>query len=149
MPDATSSTANSSSTSPGGQRPRREFRNLNLNDLSSYRLPPAGIVSILHRVSGALLFVVGIPVLLFLFQNSLRSEIGFDRYHAIVSSIPVRLVLLVLIWALVHHLIAGIRFLLLDVHVGVEKPKSAQSAKIVLGLSVAITVLIALAMFVF
>lgn len=147
MPDAPSSTATSAGAAAPGQRPRREFRNIGIADITRYRLPLAGIVSILHRVSGALMFLVGIPVLLYLFQNSLRSELSFDRYLATVSSIPVKLFLLVLLWALIHHLIAGIRFLLLDLHIGVQKAQSATGAKVVLVVSIVLTLLVALRLF--
>lgn len=144
MPDATSSTTPSAR---GGRpapspRNRREFRNIGIGDITRYRMPFAAIVSILHRISGALLFLVGIPVLLYLFQNSLRSEISFDRYLAAVSSIPMKLVLMVLLWGLIHHLVAGIRFLLLDLHIGVDKAQSALGAKAVLVVTVVLTLLV-------
>lgn len=149
MPDAPSSTAPSASAGrpAPGQRARREFRNIGIGDITRYRMPLAAIVSILHRISGALLFVVGIPVLLYLFQNSLRSEISFDRYLAIVSSIPMKLVLMVLLWGLIHHLVAGIRFLLLDLHIGVDKSPSALGAKVVLIVSVVLTLVVWLRLF--
>jgi succinate dehydrogenase / fumarate reductase cytochrome b subunit len=78
---------------------RPEFRNIHISQILSYRLPPAGIVSILHRLSGVLLFLVGIPFCLYLLQQSLTSEISFESYRAIVGSIPGKLVLLVLLWA--------------------------------------------------
>ena len=56
---------------------RPQFRNIQVSQILSYRLPPAGIVSILHRLSGALLFLVGIPFCLYLLQQSLTSEISF------------------------------------------------------------------------
>lgn len=133
------------------RQPRPEFRNIGLQEVTGYlfRMPLAGWVSILHRVSGALLFLFGIPTVLYLLQDSLRSEVGFNRYQAILASVPVKLLLLVLIWALVHHLIAGIRFLLLDIGIGVAKPASALGAKIVLLSSLSLTALLALALFLF
>ena len=151
MPDAPSSMTTSPSANAGGgaqgQRQRREFRNIGIGDITRYRMPMAAIVSILHRISGALMFLVGIPVLLWLFQSSLRSEVSFERYLSAVSSFPARLVLLVLLWALIHHLLAGIRFLLLDMHIGIDKPRSAASAKVVLIASVVLTLLVALRLF--
>ena len=151
MSDAPSSTATSPSTRSGGAaqgpRSRPEFRNIGIGDITRYRMPMAAIVSILHRISGALMFLVGIPVMLYLFQNSLRSEVSFERYLSAVSSFPAKLVLLVLLWALIHHLLAGIRFLLLDLHIGVDKPRSAASAKSVLIISVVLTLLVALRLF--
>jgi succinate dehydrogenase / fumarate reductase cytochrome b subunit len=126
---------------------RPEFRNIHISQILSYRLPPAGIVSILHRISGALLFLVGIPFSLYLLQQSLTSEISFESYRSIVGSVIGKLVLLVLIWAFVHHAIAGIRYLLLDRHVGIVKESSRLSAQIVLGASLLITAVLALKLF--
>lgn len=129
------------------RKPRPVNRNLALGDLLSYRLPISGIVSILHRISGALLFLVGIPFTLYLFQKSLTSELSFQTYRAVVGSIPGKLVLLVLIWAFVHHLVAGIRYLLLDLHIGIGKEEAMLSSKIVMGVSLAITAVCALKLF--
>jgi succinate dehydrogenase / fumarate reductase cytochrome b subunit len=126
---------------------RPEFRNIQVSQILSYRLPPAGIVSILHRLSGALLFLVGIPFCLYLLQQSLTSEISFESYRAIVGSIPGKLVLLVLLWAFVHHAIAGIRYLLLDRHMGILKESSRLSAQIVLVVSLLLTAVLGLKLF--
>ena len=146
MPDAPSSPATSASPA-SRRRDRPEFRNIGIGDITRYRMPMAAIVSILHRISGALLFLIGIPVMLYLFQNSLRSEVSFDRYLATVSSVPMKLVLMVLIWGLCHHLVAGIRFLLLDLHISVDKAPSALGAKIVLIVGVVLTLLVWLRLF--
>ena len=129
------------------QKARPQYRNIGVNQIVSYRLPPAGIVSILHRISGALLFLLGIPFSLYLLQESLTSELSFQSYRAIVGSIPGKLVLLVLIWAFVHHAVAGIRYLLLDRHVGIQKESSRSSAQIVLGVTVVLTLVLALKLF--
>jgi succinate dehydrogenase / fumarate reductase cytochrome b subunit len=131
--------------SPGARRP--EFRNIHVTQILSYRLPPAGIVSILHRVSGALMFIVGFPFILYLFQQSLISEISFDTYRQVVSHWFAKLVLLALAWAFLHHLCAGVRYLFLDMHVGVDKAASASSARVVLGGSLLLTMLVALRIF--
>lgn len=129
------------------QKARPQYRNIGVNQIVSYRLPPAGIVSILHRISGALLFLLGIPFSLYLLQESLTSELSFQSYRAIVGSIPGKLVLLVLIWAFVHHAIAGIRYLLLDRHVGIQRDASRTSATAVLGITIALTAILALKLF--
>jgi succinate dehydrogenase / fumarate reductase cytochrome b subunit len=129
------------------QKARPQYRNIHVSQILSYRLPPAGIVSILHRVSGALLFLVGIPFSLYLLQQSLNSEISFESYRAIVGSIPGKLVLLALIWAFVHHSVAGIRYLLLDRHVGIQKMAAAKSATAVLGITAVLTVILGLKLF--
>lgn len=126
---------------------RPEFRNIHVSQILSYRLPPAGIVSILHRLSGVLLFLVGIPFCLYLLQQSLTSEISFESYRAIVGSIPGKLVLLVLLWAFLHHAIAGIRYLLLDRHMGILKESSRLSAQIVLIVSLLLTAVLGLKLF--
>ena len=128
-------------------QPRPKFRNIHVTQLAQYRLPPAGIVSILHRISGALLFLVGMPFLLYLFDQSITSEISFERYRAVVSHWFAKLVLLALIWGYFHHFIAGIRYLLLDLHVGIDKASSRTSAVTVLGLSLVLTAIAALKLF--
>ncbi|HWS73639.1 MAG TPA: succinate dehydrogenase, cytochrome b556 subunit, partial [Quisquiliibacterium sp.] len=80
-----------------GPRVRPQFRNIHVSQLAQYRLPLAGFVSILHRISGALMFLVGLPFLLYLFQQSLLSEISFENYRAIVSHWFAKLVLLALV----------------------------------------------------
>ena len=131
------------------RKPRPIERNLGLEQLMSYRLPMAGIVSILHRISGVLLFLVGIPFILYLFQKSITSELSFEVYRSVVGSFFGKLVLLVLLWAFLHHLIAGIRYLVLDLHIGVEKEKADLSAKIVMAASLALTVIFAIALLFF
>ncbi len=108
-------------------RPRPQFRNLSLSQLVAYRLPPAGWVSIMHRASGAALFLL-LPWLLWLFDLSLTSDLSFDRMREHASHWLAKLVLLATIWALLHHLIAGIRYLLLDLHIGIGKQSSTTSA---------------------
>jgi succinate dehydrogenase / fumarate reductase, cytochrome b subunit len=110
-------------------------------DLSTIRLPLAGKVSILHRVSGAGLFLF-LPVLLWLLSASLTSAETFSTFKSLFSTLPVKVVLAGLIWSFVHHFCAGIRFLLLDLHVGIEKDASRKSAGIVLGVSIPLTLIL-------
>lgn len=126
---------------------RPQYRNIHVSQILSYRLPPSGIVSILHRISGALLFLVGFPFLLYLFDQSVTSEISFEHYRAIVANPLAKLVLLALIWAYLHHFIAGIRYLLLDRHIFIEKPGMRSSAITVLVVSLALTAVVALKLF--
>lgn len=130
-----------------GRKPRPQFRNIHVSQILQYRLPAPGIVSILHRVSGALMFLLGLPFALYLFEQSITSEISFDNYLAIVGSVPGRLALLVLAWAYLHHFCAGIRYLLLDLHMGVAKEQARASARVTLGVSLALTALVALKIF--
>lgn len=130
-----------------GSRARPQYRNLSLSQLMQYRLPIPGVVSILHRISGALMFLVGIPLILYLLQQSITSEISFESYREFVSNWFVKLVLLALIWSYLHHFCAGIRFLLLDVHMGVEKEKARASATGVMVISLILTFILGLKLF--
>ena len=123
-----------------------EFRNIHVFDLMKYRLPWAGKVSILHRVSGLLMFLL-IPFVLYLLDKSITSEISFEVFKAFLALPLVKLVVLALIWAYMHHFCAGIRFLLLDVHYGVDKATSAKTAVSVLVISLALTAVFAAKLF--
>ena len=133
--------------SESAAKPRPEFRNIHVAQIMRYRLPGPGMVSILHRISGALMFLVGIPFILYLFQQSLTSELSFERYSAVVSHWFAKLVLLALAWAFLHHLFAGIRYLLLDMYIGWDLPAARKSAAIVLFASLVLTVLAGLKIF--
>lgn len=130
-----------------GPRVRPQFRNIHVSQIAQYRLPLAGFVSILHRVSGALLFLVGLPFLLYLFQQSLVSELSYENYRAIASHWFAKLVLLALAWAYLHHFCAGIRYLILDLHVGVEKEQARSSATVVMVVSLLLTLVVAAKLF--
>ncbi|MDQ7990158.1 MAG: succinate dehydrogenase, cytochrome b556 subunit [Candidatus Dactylopiibacterium sp.] len=110
------------------------------------RLPLPGFVSILHRVSGAGLFLC-LPVLIALFGASLGSPAEYaSLQNALAFSVLglplLKLLLLGLLWAYLHHFCAGIRFLLLDMHVGIELPQARASAVAVLGVSLGLTVIL-------
>ncbi len=126
--------------------PRPQIRNIGLGDLLHYKLPPSGIVSILHRISGLLLFLA-LPLLLWIFEQSLSSETSFGRYLEFFHHPLARLLLLLLGWALLHHLCAGVRFLLLDLHRGTEREAARRSSWVVLAVSLVLTALLALALF--
>ena len=134
------------------RQPRREFRNINpLSDLTTYRLPPAGIVSILHRVSGALMFLL-LPFIIWMFDTSVSSEISFGRFRAAFNvgagGVILKLVALALLWAYLHHFIAGLRHLLMDVsHAAVTKKRGASSAKFTLIASLVLTVILGAKLF--
>jgi succinate dehydrogenase / fumarate reductase cytochrome b subunit len=129
------------------RQPRREFRNINaITDLTTYRLPPAGIVSILHRVSGVLMFLL-LPFVIWMFDTSVSSEISFARFTAAfnvgLGFVPgwfIKLVALALIWAYLHHFIAGLRHLWMDVsHAAVTKEFGMKSAQFTLIASILLT----------
>jgi len=126
--------------------PRPQIRNIGVGDLRNYLLPVPGVVSILHRISGLLLFLA-LPLLLWLFEQSLSSERSFERYLEFFHHFLARAVLLVLGWALLHHLCAGVRFLLLDLHLGVERAAARRNSWIVLAASLALTLPLAALLF--
>jgi succinate dehydrogenase / fumarate reductase cytochrome b subunit len=135
-------------------RQRPEFRNINaISDLPTYRLPAAGWVSILHRVSGALMFVL-MPFIIWMFDNSITSEISFASFAAAFSVgigfVPgwfFKLVALAIIWAYLHHFIAGIRHLYMDVFHAVTKEFGKSSAIVTLVLSLSLTAVLAAKLF--
>ena len=110
----------------------------NLN-LLTIRLPLPGIVSIFHRISGALLFLLGIPCLLAMLQGSLANAESFSHWGALLTAPLVKLVLFVLLWSFIHHFCAGIRFLLLDIHVGVKIDAARKSSLWVIVVSLFLT----------
>jgi succinate dehydrogenase / fumarate reductase cytochrome b subunit len=107
--------------------------------LFEIRLPLPGWVSILHRVSGALLFVA-LVWLLWMLDRSLSSEAAFERIKHYASLWPVKLSLLVLVWAYCHHFCAGIRYLFLDLDKGIDLATARLTSWIVLGAGFALTV---------
>lgn len=109
--------------------------------LGQIRLPIPGIVSILHRISGVLLFIA-IPFLLYLLQGSLSSASDFETYRAVISHPVVKLFLLIILWGFFHHACAGLRFLLLDIHKGIELEPARKTAKVVIGVSLLLTVIV-------
>jgi len=125
---------------------RPEFRNINaLTDLPTYRLPVAGIVSILHRISGLIMFLL-LPFIVWMFDTSVSSEISFAKFSAafniglgFVPAALVKVVVLALIWAYLHHLIAGVRHVYMDVCHAVSKEFGKSSAVVTLALSLGLT----------
>lgn len=111
-------------------------------DLPRIRLPLPGIVSILHRISGALLFLAGIPLLLYGVSGSLDSPERYEAMKAGFAHPVAKLVLIGLLWAYLHHFCAGIRYLLLDIHRGIELAPARRSSGVVLVLSVALTLVL-------
>jgi succinate dehydrogenase / fumarate reductase cytochrome b subunit len=110
-------------------------------DLPTIRLPLPGILSIIHRISGAGLFLL-LPFLLWLFQSSLTSPETFASVKGVVAHPLVKIVLLGLIWFYMHHFCAGIRYLLLDLHKGIELEAARLSSKVVFAVSIALTLIV-------
>lgn len=110
-------------------------------DLTTIRLPLPAKVSILHRVSGAGIFLC-LPILLWLFQSSLTSAETFAIFKAVAAHPVAKLLLAGLIWAYMHHFCAGIRFLLLDLHVGIDLQSARASSVAVLVVSLVLTAIL-------
>lgn len=134
---------------------RPEFRNINaFRDLPTYRLPAAGWVSILHRISGVLMFVL-LPLIIWMFDTSVSSEISFARFRDAFNNglgfVPgwfMKLVALALIWAYLHHFIAGVRHVWMDTsHAAVTKSRGAKTATFTLVASVLLTVILGAKLF--
>jgi succinate dehydrogenase / fumarate reductase, cytochrome b subunit len=126
---------------------------MRLVDALQYRLPLAGVVSILHRASGALMLIL-LPFVVWMFDTSVSSEISFDLFATAFSIgigvFPgwfVKLVTLALIWAYLHHLIAGLRHLWMDARHAVSKDFGRQSAVVTLALSIGLTVVLGAKLF--
>lgn len=132
---------------------RPVFRNIHITQIVSYRLPPAGIVSILHRISGAVLFLL-MPFIIWMFDTSLSDEISFDRFTGVFAGgagfLPgwfIKLVALGIIWAYLQHFIAGVRHLWMDVTHSVSKKQGETSAIFTLVSSVLLTLVLGAKLF--
>ena len=133
---------------------RPEFRNINaFKDLTTYRMTPAAWVSILHRGSGLIMFLL-LPFIIWMFDTSVSSEISFARFSAAfnigIGFVPgwfIKLVALALIWAYLHHFTAGVRHLFMDNHLALDKDAAQKTARWVLVVSLALTALVGLKLF--
>jgi len=123
-------------------RPAAKARPVYLN-LFAIRQPVPAIVSILHRISGALLFLVGIPFVLWVVQRSLASPDAWAQMRGTLSTPLAKLVMVALAWAYFHHFIAGIRHLLMDLHWGMDLKSARQSSAITLVLGVLLALAVA------
>ena len=126
---------------------------MRLQDALQYRLPPAGWVSILHRASGAMMFVL-LPFIIWMFDTSLTSEVSYERFTSAfgagIGALPgwlIKLVALALIWAYLHHFIAGVRHLWMDMTHSVTKEQGHSSALFTLASSIVLTVLLGAKLF--
>jgi succinate dehydrogenase / fumarate reductase cytochrome b subunit len=131
----------------------RPGENMRLIDALQYKLPPAGWVSILHRVSGGLMFVL-LPLIVWLLDVSLGSEVSYERFsNAFIAGIGfvpaflLKLIVLALIWAYLHHFIAGVRHLWMDATHSVSKQQGRISAIVTLAASGVLTVLLGAKLF--
>jgi succinate dehydrogenase / fumarate reductase cytochrome b subunit len=110
-------------------------------NLMKIRLPLPGVLSILHRISGVFI-VLAIPFLIYLLDLSLRDAESFASAAGILDTLIIKLGMAVIVWGLFHHLFAGIRYLLLDLDVGVEKQQARASSWIVFGVSIVVALIV-------
>jgi succinate dehydrogenase / fumarate reductase cytochrome b subunit len=109
-------------------------------------MPLASIVSILHRISGFLMFAL-LPFALYLLEQSLRSEISFEYYRGFVTYPLVKLFILALVWGYFQHFCSGVRHLVMDAHIGLDKDSARKTSATVLVISGVLTLLVALKLF--
>jgi succinate dehydrogenase / fumarate reductase, cytochrome b subunit len=128
-------------TEPGKslKLPKNRPKYLNLLRIKQ---PAPAMVSLLHRLTGALLFFPGIPAFLCGLEMALSSPEKYARLQAILTSPLAKVGLLLSLWFFVHHFCAGIRFVALDLHYGIELEQARLTSKVVLVAGVIITVLI-------
>jgi succinate dehydrogenase / fumarate reductase cytochrome b subunit len=137
------------------QKTRPVYRNIHISQIVKYRLPPAGMVSIGHRISGVLMFLM-LPFVVWLFDVSLTSEISYERFSSAYASglwiFPawiVKLATLALIWAYLHHFVAGVRHLWMDATHAVTMEFGHNSAIATLGISLLLTLVLGAKLFFF
>lgn len=114
-------------------------------NLMQIRLPVPALISIMHRVSGAILFLA-LPLLLWLFQSTLESQASFAAFQSVVGNPLVKIVLLGLLWGYLHHMLAGFRHLFLDLHLGVDLQTARLTSMIVLGAGIVLTLAVGVAL---
>lgn len=118
--------------------PKSRPKHLNLMEI---RLPLPAFVSILHRATGAILFLM-LPLLLCLLSGSLESQQSFTLFKSVVSNPLVKIVLIGLLWAYLHHFCAGIRHLALDMHIGLDLETARATSVAVMAVSIILTAVI-------
>ena len=129
-------------SSAAAKKPRPKYLSLSAF-LFEIRFPPAAWVSGFHRISGFLLFLPFTAWLLYLLDASLASEQGFDHVRGDYLASPIaRLAILVFVWAYAHHFFAGLRFLLIDVNLGVDLPQARYSSYAVFVASILVTLFV-------
>lgn len=130
-------------TTPASPPVRPVYRNIHVSQIVRYRLPLAGLVSILHRISGAVMFLA-LPLALWVLDESLHSPQSHAAIAQFLSHWLVKLILLGLFWALLHHLVAGLRHLWMDAFHAVSLEQGRRLATITLAVSLAATALFGL-----
>ena len=125
---------------------RKQFRNIRIDQILTYRLPAAGVMSILHRISGAGLFLL-LPFLIYLLDMSLKSPTDFSKISELISH-PIAFVAISgIIWAVIHHFLAGIRHLMLDMHIGLSNESTTKWGFGITGVAITLSVISWLGLF--
>jgi succinate dehydrogenase / fumarate reductase, cytochrome b subunit len=121
---------------------RPVYRNIGVGDLANYRLPIIGVASIVHRITGVALFV-GIILLLPMLQMSLKSEAGFEAFRTLVwGNWIAKLILIGLLFAIIYHLIAGVRHMIQDANKWLDLQAARSTATVVFVASVVVTAVV-------
>lgn len=128
------------------KKSRPQYSNIGIFDILRYRMPLAGLVSILHRISGAFMFLM-LPFILYLLDLSIASELSFARMQGVASHWFAKLVILALCWSFLHHFVAGLRHLMMDMHWMITKEGARKSSASVLVISLLLTLAVALKLF--
>ena len=131
------------------KKPRPVYRNIHVTDIVTYRLPLAGIVSILHRISGALMFLL-MPFFIWMFDKSVTSEISYDEFTAVFAGDFgwfFKLLALGLIWGYLTHFGAGVRHLAMEITHSYTKQAGKSTAGVALVVSTGLTVVLAAKLF--
>jgi succinate dehydrogenase / fumarate reductase, cytochrome b subunit len=129
------------------KRNTQEFRNINaVVDLPQYRLPLAGLVSILHRISGFIIAAL-LPLIVWVLDCSLSTEWNYYQLASFFGAWYVKLVVVGVSWAFFHHLCAGVRHLMMDLHIGMTKNGAKTSAQVVFVASLLLTACVAFKLF--
>ena len=128
------------------RKPRPQFRNIHVSQILGYRLPITGVMSILHRISGAAMFL-SLPIIVWLFDLSLTSELSYATLMDVTDLVIVKLILCGLAWAFIHHVFGGVRHLISDMHIGITKESSPRIAAVFMGLSLVVSLLAWLSIF--
>lgn len=121
------------------QRKRPKYLNL-----IEIRQPLPAVISVLHRLSGALLFFPGIPLLLCSLDVIVNSSQGYAQFQSLLTNPVLKGALVLSLWFFLHHFCAGIRYLALDLHYGGTLEQARFSSKVVLAAGIVLTLLIAL-----
>jgi succinate dehydrogenase / fumarate reductase cytochrome b subunit len=109
-------------------------------NLFKIRLPVGGILSILHRATGAFLVLL-LPIALYILQRSLQDQTAYAEIAAQAATPVGRLVVLVIVWVFAQHFFSGVRHLLLDIGVGDSKPAARRNAWLAFAASLSVVVL--------